>query len=54
MAATTPARYHGLPDVGELAVGKYADVCLVDDTGALRSVIRRGERVALDPSPVSA
>ena len=54
MAATTPARYHRLPDVGELTVGKFADICLVDDAGALHGVIRRGERVTLDPAPVSA
>lgn len=46
MAATTPARYHGLTEVGELVVGRFADVCLVDDEGALHEVWRRGERVA--------
>ena len=45
MAATTPARFHGLEDVGELAVGKRADVCLVDDDGILHQVWHRGERV---------
>lgn len=54
MAATTPARYHRLPDVGELAVGKYADICLVDDDGSLRGVVHRGERVAPEPGPASA
>lgn len=43
MAATTPARWHGIPDVGELAEGSYADVCLVDDDGVLHGVLRRGE-----------
>lgn len=43
MAATTPAKWHGLTDVGELAPGRYADVCLVDDDGVLRGVLRRGE-----------
>lgn len=43
MAATTPARWHGIPDVGELAPGRYADVCLVNDDGVLKGVIRRGE-----------
>lgn len=43
MAATTPARWHGLTDVGELAPGRYADVCLVDDDGVLKGVVRRGE-----------
>lgn len=46
MAATTPARYHGLTDVGELAVGKRADVCLVDDEGVLHEVWSKGVRVA--------
>lgn len=45
MAATTPARYHGLAEVGELAVGKRADVCLVDDSGRLQGVIRGGVEI---------
>lgn len=43
MAATTPAKWHGIPDVGELAPGKFADICLVDDDGKLHGVLRRGE-----------
>ncbi len=43
MAATTPAAWHGLTDVGRLAPGRYADVCLVDDQGRLHGVMRRGE-----------
>lgn len=43
MAATTPAAFHGLTDVGQLSPGRYADVCLVDDDGALVGVMRRGE-----------
>ncbi|MDO5083688.1 MAG: N-acetylglucosamine-6-phosphate deacetylase [Arachnia propionica] len=46
MAATTPARWHGLTEVGTLEVGKLADVCVVDDTGRLQQVWRRGVRVA--------
>lgn len=46
MAATTPARWHGLSEVGTLEVGKRADVCVVDDAGRLQEVWRRGERVA--------
>lgn len=46
MAATTPARYHGLTEVGELAVGRRADLCLVDDEGVLLEVWKDGERVA--------
>lgn len=45
MAATTPARWHGLSDVGELAPGRYADVCLVDDDGRLHAVMRHGQWV---------
>ncbi|MDO5067179.1 MAG: N-acetylglucosamine-6-phosphate deacetylase [Propionibacteriaceae bacterium] len=46
MAATTPARWHGLTEVGTLEVGKMADVCVVDDSGRLQQVWRRGVRVA--------
>lgn len=45
MAATTPASWHGLTDVGELTPGRFADICLVDDDGTLRGVLRRGEWV---------
>lgn len=50
MAATTPAAWHGLDDVGRLAPGLSADVCLVDDGGRLHGVMRRGEWVV---SPVA-
>lgn len=45
MAATTPAKFHGLDEVGVLEVGKRADICLVDDQGRLQRVISRGEPV---------
>lgn len=45
MCAQTPARWHGIDDVGELLPGRWADLCLVDDEGTLRAVIRRGERI---------
>lgn len=45
MAATTPARWHGLDDVGSIEPGKWADICFVDDRGVLRGVLRRGEWV---------
>lgn len=45
MAATTPARWHGLADVGSIEPGKWADLCFVTDEGALRGVLRRGEWV---------
>ncbi|AQP48035.1 N-acetylglucosamine-6-phosphate deacetylase [Tessaracoccus aquimaris] len=43
MAATTPAAFHGLTEVGQLSPGRYADICLVDNDGALVGVMRRGE-----------
>lgn len=45
MTSTTPARWHGLEDVGRLAPGRWADICLVDDDGNLRGVMRRGETI---------
>ncbi|MBB1511803.1 N-acetylglucosamine-6-phosphate deacetylase [Tessaracoccus sp. MC1627] len=50
MAATTPAAWHRLDDVGRLAPGCWADVCLVDDDGRLHAVMRRGEWV-VPPRP---
>ncbi|MFV0428165.1 MAG: N-acetylglucosamine-6-phosphate deacetylase [Arachnia sp.] len=43
IAATTPAAWHGLHEVGALEVGRRADVCVVDDSGRLHQVMRRGE-----------
>jgi N-acetylglucosamine-6-phosphate deacetylase len=43
MAATTPARRHGLVDVGEIRVGARADLCVVDDQGRLQRVMHRGQ-----------
>lgn len=45
MTSTTPARWHNLGEVGELSVGRWADLCLVDDQGELHGVMRRGERI---------
>lgn len=42
MASTTPARRHGLDEVGQLVAGRRADVCILDDGGALQKVMRRG------------
>ncbi len=42
MAATTPARWHGLDDVGEIAPGRRADLVLLDDRGQRQRVMRRG------------
>lgn len=45
MASTTPARWHGLDDVGTLEPGRRADLCVVDDHGVLAGVMRNGEWV---------
>ena len=45
VAATTPARWHHLDEVGTLEAGKRADICLVDDHGRLRHVWRRGSQL---------
>ena len=45
MAATTPARWHGLDTVGELAHGCRADLCVVDDHGQLLRVMQAGSWV---------
>ena len=42
MAATTPARWHGLDRVGELAPGYRADLCVVEDRGRLLHVMQAG------------
>lgn len=43
MAATTPARHHGLTDVGLLEPGRWADICVIDDRAQLRRVMRHGQ-----------
>ncbi len=48
MASATPARWHQLSDVGTLEVGKWADVCVVDQYGDLQRVMRRGEWLDAD------
>jgi N-acetylglucosamine-6-phosphate deacetylase len=45
MAATTPARWHGLDKAGELAPGLRADLCVVDDHGRLSAVMQTGSWV---------
>ncbi|GAB3711557.1 N-acetylglucosamine-6-phosphate deacetylase [Mariniluteicoccus flavus] len=42
MAASTPARVHGLGDVGALVPGRYADLVLTDAEGRPHRVMRRG------------
>lgn len=42
MASINPARVHGLSDVGQLRVGRRADLCVVNDAGQLQRVMRRG------------
>ncbi|NNH74820.1 N-acetylglucosamine-6-phosphate deacetylase [Nocardia uniformis] len=41
-ATLTPARTAGLEEIGDLAVGCYADLIVVDDDLRLRRVLRRG------------
>lgn len=45
MTATTPATRMGLEGVGSLAVGNWADICLVDDRGRLHRTYRHGDTV---------
>lgn len=45
MASTTPARWHGLDQVGELAPGCRADLCVVDERGRLLRVMQTGSWV---------
>jgi N-acetylglucosamine-6-phosphate deacetylase len=51
MAATTPARWHGLDRVGELAPGYRADLCVVDDHGRLLRVMQAGSWVTSTTEP---
>ena len=48
MAATTPARWHGLSDVGEITPGRRADLVLLDDQGRLVRVMRAGRWIEDD------
>jgi N-acetylglucosamine-6-phosphate deacetylase len=45
LSASTPARRHGLTDVGVIEAGAVADLCVVDDAGRLQRVMQRGEWV---------
>jgi N-acetylglucosamine-6-phosphate deacetylase len=42
LAASTPARRHGLDGVGTIEVGAAADLCVVDDAGRLQRVLQNG------------
>jgi N-acetylglucosamine-6-phosphate deacetylase len=42
MAATTPARWHRLEQVGRLEPGRFADLVVLDERGNTRRVMRRG------------
>ena len=46
LAASTPARRHGLPGVGVIESGAVADLCVVDDAGRLQRVMQDGAWVA--------
>lgn len=43
MAATNPARHLDLPDAGRIEAGARADLCVVDEHGRLRRVMRSGQ-----------
>ncbi|GAA1427211.1 N-acetylglucosamine-6-phosphate deacetylase [Microlunatus lacustris] len=45
LAASTPARRHGLSGVGTVEVGAAADLCVVDDAGLLQRVLQNGSWV---------
>lgn len=42
MAATTPARWHGLDQVGRVEPGRFADLIVLDEHGETQRVMRRG------------
>ena len=42
LAASTPARRHGLEGRGTIEVGGAADLCVVDDAGRLQRVLQDG------------
>lgn len=44
MATATPARAHGLDEVGQLAVGRWADLVHRGEDGSVLDVLRRGRR----------
>ena len=48
MASTTPARLLGLADRGEIAVGKRADLVLMDKSYALQFVMHNGKIVSAE------
>jgi N-acetylglucosamine-6-phosphate deacetylase len=45
LAASTPARRHGLDEVGTIETGSAADLCVVDDAGRLQRVMQDGSWV---------
>ena len=51
MAATTPAAWHGLAEVGALATGSRADLVVVDDDLLPTRVMRAGQWLGADIPP---
>lgn len=45
LAATSPAAWHGMDEVGVIEVGRAADLCVLDETGRLQRVMQKGEWV---------
>lgn len=51
MATATPARAHGLDEVGVLAPGRRADLCVLDEQAHLLGVLRHGRWLVEPPGP---
>ena len=54
VAATTPARAHGLDSIGALRAGLHADLVVLDADLAVAAVMRRGAWVAGDVAKASS
>ena len=50
MAASNAARHFGLSDVGRIEAGGRADLCVVDDKGALQRVMQAGRWLTAPPT----
>jgi N-acetylglucosamine-6-phosphate deacetylase len=50
LASTNAARHFGFADVGAIAPGRRADLCVVDDRGTLQRVMQAGQWLP-EPAP---